>query len=221
MKLVEKEDAYFIENFFSFSLAGFTKSSLKGRDPEKEVKNVLSFLKEFKVSFLNQRHSFKINFIEKEGIYEGDGLFTKKENLVLIVKSADCLPVLLEDEEKKIIGALHLGWRSLKEGILKNINFSLSSFKVFVGVGLRKCCYRVGEEFLNYPYLKDFVLRKKDNFYFDVIAFLKNFLFEKGLKEKNFFDLNLCSFCGEFFSYRRTRTFFRTLTFIMKNERDN
>ena len=216
MRLIEKENTYLIENFFSSSLAGFTKPSLKGQDVEKDMRESLSFLKEFKVSFLNQRHSSQINFIEEEGIYEGDGLFTRKEKLVLVIKTADCLPVLFEDEKEKIIGALHLGWRSLKEGILENINFPLSSFKVFVGVGLRKCCYRVGKEFLSYSYLKDFVLRKRDGFYFDVIAFLKNSLFKKGLKEENFFDLNFCSLCKNFFSYRRTRTIFRTLTFVMK-----
>jgi hypothetical protein len=216
MKLKNEKYAYLF-NLSSSTIAGFTKNILKGELPQ-DIKKALSFLeKDLGVCFLNQLHSSKVNFVEKEGLYSGDGLFTKVENLVLVVKTADCLPIFFASRYGWI-GIVHMGWQGAKEGILDNINFDLSSFKVVVGVGLRLCCYKVGEEFLRYNMLKDFIRRKTDGFYFDSISFIKEKLYKKGLKKDNFFDLGICSLCSkeEFFSYRRQPTSFRTLSFVFK-----
>ena len=218
MKLTEHEHCFLIKDFFiSGVIAGFTKDNLDGNLPQ-DIYKALSFAnQEFKLASLKQIHSSIINLVEDEGLFEGDALFTKADKLVLVVKTADCLPLFFESQKQGVIGVVHMGWRPAQEGILDKINYDLSSFKVVAGVGLRKCCYQVGDEFLEFPNFKPFLDKKEGGFYFDSIRFVKESLMKKDLQEENFSDLNICSLsCPDFFSYRRNKTSKRTLSFIVK-----
>jgi YfiH family protein len=219
VKLIEKEHCYIIDEVFpSNIIAGFTKPTVGGNLPQ-DINTSLSYLGwQFQISYLNQIHSSKVNCIENSGIYEGDALFSKKDDFVLIVKTADCLPIFFHSVELNMIGIVHMGWRGAKVGILGNINEDISSFKIVAGVGLRKCCYEVGEEFLNYPQFVDFLNRKNNKLYFDVVGFTKEQLRKKELREDNFFDLGICSFCSGYklFSCRNDALSSRTLSFILK-----
>ena len=174
----------------------------------------------FGISYMKQVHGADIKFIDKPGEYACDGIFTACDNMALVVKTADCMPILFHSEKEGLSGALHMGWRSAKDGILDNIAFDLSSFTVVAGVGMRRCCYRVGEEFLGHVRLKPFVNKKGDSYYFDPAGFLRHSLIRKGMKEENFIDHNTCSHCSEggFFSHRKTATKNRTLSFVIKTD---
>lgn len=218
MRLAEYENYILIEDFFSPPIiAGFTKPTLKGVLPD-DIYKVLAFLdKEISVSFLNQLHSARIHYLERPGVYDGDALFSQLKNNVLVVKTADCLPLFFSSSKLGVIGLVHMGWRSAKEKILENIKFDLSSFRTALGVGLRKCCYRVSDEFLSLPNLSSFLEERNGGLYFDPVSFTREGLAKKNLKEE-VFDINICSFCSnkDFFSYRRDKTDSRTLSFILK-----
>ncbi len=221
MNLIEKEHCYLIEDVFSRNvIAGFSKDNIPGDSPG-DIKKTLSFFgKNIKYAYLDQTHSSRVNQIEKEGSYEGDAFFTRQSNLVLVVRTADCLPLFVCSENAGIIGMVHMGWRSAKDGILDNIPFGLAAFKVLAGIGLRKCCYQVGREFLDYSRLSKYVIKDGNSFRFDPVRFAKDNMLKRGVKENNYFNLDICSFCSRqiFFSYRRTKTFLRTLSFIFRVE---
>jgi hypothetical protein len=44
-------------------------------------------------------------------ILQGDAFVTASKNVVCFVRTADCVPILLCDPEKKVVGAVHAGWR--------------------------------------------------------------------------------------------------------------
>ncbi|UCC95509.1 MAG: polyphenol oxidase family protein [Candidatus Omnitrophota bacterium] len=231
MRLIEHKCCYILEDIFPPPLlAGFTKKDVEGKLPT-DIQKVLPFLKrDCKISYLTQPHSPQINFVTKEGVYEGDGLFTKKDSLVLVVRTADCLPLFFYSREAKLIGIVHMGWRSAREGILDRIGgvmrlacsekmeSNLRSFKVIAGIGLRECCYEVGEEFLDFPNLAPYISERKGQLYFNPIGFARDALIRGGLRKDNFFDVNICSFCSKkkFYSFRRAKTTLRTLSFIVK-----
>lgn len=220
MKLIEKEYGYLIDGVFPSSvMAGFTKTNIEGNLPQ-DIKKSFSFYKQsgLEISYLNQQHSHRVNFIEQPGVYQGDALFTKKSNSVLMVRTADCLPIFFYSQDKDIVGIAHMGWRGAVNGILNNIDSDLSSYQIAAGVGLRKCCYEVGEEFLNYLSAARFVDKREGRLYFDPIEFAKNSLSKLGMVNCGFFDLNICSFCSRdnFFSYRKTAASSRTVSFIFK-----
>lgn len=219
MKLVEHEHWILIDNFFpSNIIAGFTKSNLDGNLPGDIYIAVSSLSEDFRVRHMRQSHSNQVNCLEGLEVSDSDGLFTKESQEAVVVKSADCLPICFSSQELGVIGVVHMGWRSAAKGILDNVSYDLKSFKVVLGVGLRRCCYRVGKEFLGYPRLTKYLEQKQEQFYFNPIRFAKEELFKKGLKSENLHDLGLCSFCSEVpvFSYRRTNTDSRTLSFILR-----
>ena len=219
MKLIEKENCFLIENFFeSNTIAGFTKPVLPGNVLQDIPKVFEPSPKKLKIAFLKQVHSPKIHSIEKEGCFEGDGLITKEINLICVVRTADCMPVFLSSKKLGVIGVVHMGWRGAKKGILDNIKYDLKSFKAIAGLGMRRCCYRVGKEFLEYPGFRPFLKKSGDDLYFNPIGFLEKHLISHGLNRDNFFDLGMCSFCSKenFFSFRRDSADNRTLSFIAR-----
>jgi YfiH family protein len=49
---------------------------------------------------------------------EADGVYTERPGVVVAVKTADCLPLLLADEQRRLVVAVHAGWRGLTAGIV-------------------------------------------------------------------------------------------------------
>ena len=221
MKLIEKENYFLIENFFESNIiAGFTKPVLPGNVLEDIPQVFEPSSKKFKIAFLKQIHSSEIHSIEKEGCLEGDGLITKKNNLICVVRTADCMPIFLSSKKLGVIGVVHMGWRGAKKGILDNIKYDLKTFKAIAGLGMRRCCYNVGKEFLEYPEFGPFLKKTGNDLYFNPIDFIKKHLIAYGLNRENFFDLKVCSHCSKekFFSFRRDSTDNRTLSFIAKTK---
>jgi len=220
MKLIEKDDFYLIKDFFpSDIVAGFTKTTLLGRDVMGDMRK--AFVEsgiDFGIAFMRQLHSGNVHFIDEQGVYEGDALFTKRSGLVLVVKTADCLPLFLYDDKNDVAGVVHLGWRSAKEGILDNLNIDFGHSRAVAGAALRKCCFKVTDEFLEHDNLMPFVRRRNGNLYYDAVAFAKSILIDKGLKNIRFRDLDMCTLCDSrnLFSYRRDKTKKRMLSFILK-----
>lgn len=223
MNITEKENSFIISRTAGDTfIMGFTKPVLKG-DPAREAPKALSFLeKGFGTGYMKQVHGPDILLIDGPGQYTCDGIFTRKEDIALIVKTADCMPLLFSSEREGVAGVVHMGWRSANAGILDNIPFDLSSFTVAMGVGMRKCCYRVGEEFLAYRQLMGSLEKRDGGYYFDPVGFAVAGLIKKGMKASSFFDYNVCSCCSKagFYSHRRDATDNRTMSFVMIHKRE-
>jgi polyphenol oxidase len=84
----------------------------------------------------------------------GDGLISNTPGLLLAIKTADCVPVLLVDIERRVVGAFHAGWRGTVARIAeKGIGEMRRQFgsvprdlRAAIGPSIRRCCYRVGPE---------------------------------------------------------------------------
>jgi polyphenol oxidase len=70
--------------------------------------------------WLNQTHSIEVvNAANTDCVPNADASFTTQKNVVCVVMTADCLPVLLCDKAAKIVVAVHAGWRGLCDGALE------------------------------------------------------------------------------------------------------
>ena len=51
--------------------------------------------------------------VEEGDAFEGgwDALVTDQPGLMVTVRTADCVPVLLYDPERRVVAAIHAGWR--------------------------------------------------------------------------------------------------------------
>jgi YfiH family protein len=85
---------------------------------------------------------------------KGDALATKRKGLLLGVRTADCSPVLVVDPKKRVVAAIHAGWRgTLARIVAKTIGQMQMEFGsqpkdllAAVGPTIGGCCYEVGTE---------------------------------------------------------------------------
>ena len=83
-----------------------------------------------------------------------DGLITDRPDLTLGVYIADCVPVLLADPVKKVVAAIHSGWRGTALGIGKKAvdlmeqKFGCQREDLYAAIGPSVCknCYEVSED---------------------------------------------------------------------------
>ena len=106
---------------------------------------------------VKQVHSNRI-WVEaevREGtVPEADGIVTNRPGILLGVLTADCVPVLIADPVKRVVGAFHAGWRGTM-GRIVEVGVSTMSGRygsnpgdllAAIGIAIGPCCYVVGED---------------------------------------------------------------------------
>jgi YfiH family protein len=139
---------------------------------------------------------------------EGDAVLDNTPGHLAGVKTADCLPILLVDEEHRAVAAVHAGWRGTVSGIVRA---ALSKMReefgtlpghvhAAIGPGIGKCCYEVGPEVAAQF---GFTERAK----IDLAEANRRLLLEAGVPAGQIHAAELCTMCGveDFHSYRRDK----------------
>lgn len=199
----------------SFNLATHVndehKSVMKNRQ---KLQSVLQLPSE--PFWLDQQHTNKaIAFSEGGATPIADAAWTQTPGQVLTVMTADCLPILMVNEEETLVAAIHAGWRGLADGIIENTLAQLpvvaSSLKAWIGPAISQQFFEVGGEVLDTfvekrVHLIDcFSQSEKDaTKYFADLPSLADFILrEAGVKQA--FLSGLCSYEQDelFYSYRR------------------
>ncbi|MBX2849404.1 MAG: peptidoglycan editing factor PgeF [Acidiferrobacterales bacterium] len=113
-----------------------------GDEPERVWDNRIQLVNELSLSqqplWLEQTHSTKlVKFRESETPVAADASYTTESNEVCAVMTADCLPLLLTDNEGTQVAAVHAGWRGLAEGIIEQsvASFSLPNNRLLAWTG--------------------------------------------------------------------------------------
>ncbi|MGB7295240.1 MAG: peptidoglycan editing factor PgeF [Candidatus Aminicenantales bacterium] len=173
--------------------------------------------------FLKQIHSDVVHFIAEtpqQGL-RGDALVTRLPGLLLVIKTADCLPVLLVDVKTRVIAAVHCGWKGTRLRVLeKTIRGMLERYSVEPGsllAALGPCigagCYEVGEDVRDLYAAGGFpgslfnpIPGRPGKHLFDIRAAARLQLFGLGIKAKNIFAVDVCTHCDPAYpSYRRDK----------------
>jgi YfiH family protein len=170
---------------------------------------------------LRQFHTNKIQIVNAPWpIYKepvGDGLITTQSNLILAIQTADCVPVLFADPEKKIIAAVHAGWRGARAGIIENtiakfisLGASPPSLLAAIGPCIHQDNYEVSQDFYDH-FLKETDSNERFfrqsqfsyKYYFDLPGYITSKLNKLGVTTINY-NLDTYSNPTSFFSYRRS-----------------
>ena len=101
--------------------------------------------------FMNASPSDKI-----ETLYGVDASITHLKNIFICATTADCVPILLYDKKKKIIAAIHAGWKGIVDGIIYNTitkmreryNCNPSHIVAAIGPSISQKNYEVGDELI-------------------------------------------------------------------------
>ena len=109
---------------------------------------------------LRQIHSDIIHVVgsadvpQGEQAPKGDALLTCEPGVLLVVQTADCIPILLADTKHRAVAAIHSGWRGTAQRIAeKTLGRMQMEFRTrpqdvsaALGPGIGGCCYQVGHE---------------------------------------------------------------------------
>ncbi len=111
---------------------------------------------EMDLTALRQIHSDVIHLVEKslDTALHGDALITNAPGILLGVQTADCVPVLLADTRRRVVAAIHAGWRGTLARIAAktlgrmHMEFGTRPADVVAAIGpaIHRCCYEVGPE---------------------------------------------------------------------------
>lgn len=88
-----------------------------------------------------------VSALEVTELTEADAVFTNEAGRAVGVRTADCLPVLLEDRRTGVVAAVHAGWRGVIAEIVARAIEAMGAqpSTVFAGIGpcIQKCCFEV------------------------------------------------------------------------------
>jgi YfiH family protein len=206
---------------------GFTTAIMGDIRKEENLRKLIKTLGEKKNNFvqMNQEHGNRIVWVDNKdsgNTVDGtDALITHEKNLVLLVKTADCLPILLSDNNNNVIGVIHAGWRGLySQIILMTINAMLdkgskqNSINVVIGPCIKSCCYKIdnklksqfNEKFSDIYDTSDYIFLKDKVMYMDILKLAKMQLIHAGVKPSRINELDICTMDDtRFYSHRRQK----------------
>ena len=210
-----KTEAKNIICFTSLKPLSFKEEKFKINYPK-----LLKFLKTVpkKNCYAKQVHGRRVlwadNFRDGEP-RQADGFVSGEKKSMLLIFTADCLPVFIYDKAKGHTAIIHCGWKSTYKGIvesavgkLKKKGSKPGNLKVILGPGIRECCYEVSPSYVRRfakKHGKTGVYKRKEKQYFSLPDIVKQQLKKMGIPAKNIEDTRECTCCrpGKYYSYRR------------------
>jgi YfiH family protein len=112
---------------------------------------------------MRQLHSETVHRLDgvPAGKLEGDALMTNIPGLLLVIRTADCLPVFLVDLKNRAVAAVHCGWRGTQKRILERAAQAMQQaygsdpddLLAALGPCIGPACYEVGPE-VRAPFLR-------------------------------------------------------------------
>jgi len=153
----------------------------------------------------------------KNSIPEGDAVVTNMQNILIGITTADCVPILFADQNKKIIAATHAGWQGALGEVLKNtiqamekLGSNRDNIIAIIGPCIRQQSYEVAVSFKNNFLEQDqhntkfFINSTKPNHYmFDLAGYVRKKLENSNILNINDVNLDTYTEADLFFSYRR------------------
>lgn len=217
-------------------VAGFTLKDYKGTDLEKEIPQLASdlgiVLKD--AVYLNQVHEDTVivfdgtNGVELDQSiihsFAGDAIVTARKGTLIIVRTADCIPICLYDNQNHVSALVHAGWRSANMNILsKTIDSMKRDFMsqtediiMVLGPGLQKNSFEVQEDFFDNFNLCPYIEKIDTKLCLDLSMFLQDEAISNGILEHNIVNSGICSYENNdlLYSYRRGDKENRTISFM-------
>ena len=173
------------------------------------------------IFLIKQIHSNKFVYLDnntkiKSRSVNADAIITEKKKFPIAILTADCAPVLIFDKKRKMIAAIHAGWRGAYRGIIKKVikfMFSKGCQKENMTVAIGPCIsiksYEVKKQFKDRFIKKDkknikFFKNKKNKIFFDLPNYTKKQVKLNQIKNINLLNIDTFNKRNNFFSARRS-----------------
>lgn len=179
---------------------------------------------------LTQIHSTITNIVDNNYINktEGDALITNKVNTPLVIKTADCIPILLYDKENKVAAVIHSGWKgTLNNIVINTLNIMIDKYNskkenisAYLYPSIRKCHFEVESDVYNMfkqkiTNIDKYSTKKGIKYYIDLQQIVIDNLKDNNIT--NIYDSNICTYCHHdiYHSYRYNHTDNRNYLLVM------
>ena len=150
-------------------------------------------------------------------LYGIDAIVTTLPRVCIGVSTADCVPVLLYDEDKSVVAAIHAGWRGTVQRIVeKTINYMTTelstlpvSIKAVIAPSISVDAFEIGDEvyekFNAEGFDMDKIATRRDKWHIDLWEANRIQLINCGVDLENIHLSGICTYTNhqEFFSARR------------------
>ncbi len=155
---------------------------------------------------------------------ESDYLITDLKNTGIGILTADCLPIIIVDNN--LIAIIHAGWRGAVNGIIescvnsliKNFGSKPEQLKAYLGPCAKACCYEVQQDFVsNLPEkYKNNLINRDNKIYFDLPELAQIKLIKLGVKQQNInLENSICTICNpRFCSHRNHKNSRRQISLV-------
>lgn len=180
-----------------------------------------------------QIHSTRLRYTAKqdggEGVTRpagesGDGFFTDQPGVLLMVRVADCVPILFSarrPDGSPLVAAVHAGWRGTVAGIapraveaLLKMGADPKTVRAAIGQCIHDCCFEVKEDFCSAvtdacgeTFARRHIKRRGEKLFADIVGMNAELLRAAGLTDDRIDISPLCTACAPelFHSHRATK----------------
>jgi YfiH family protein len=151
-----------------------------------------------------------------------DAVISKTENVLAVIKTADCVPILIGDPKTGAFAAVHAGWRGTLASVATQALERMSALygtraqevRVAIGPAAGACCYEVGTEVIDafrkhFPDSNELFTPTRDGHArVDLLKANRDQLVSLGVDADRIHTSPLCTMCRTdlFFSYRREKS---------------
>jgi YfiH family protein len=180
--------------------------------------------------WLNQVHGNRAVRLDSEefdiGKPDADAVVADEPGSICVVRTADCLPVLLTARDGSEIAAIHVGWRGLAAGVieetLKCMRTPANQQMAWLGPAISQSAFEVGDEvrqaFVEVSAAAEaaFEPNRRGRWQADLYRLARQRLAGAGLDAV--YGGGLCTFedSSRFYSYRRDKDKGRMVSFVYR-----
>jgi hypothetical protein len=144
-----------------------------------------------------------------------DGSYTRQENIVCAVMTADCMPVLMAHDAGEVLGIAHAGWRGLCAGVIEAAVAAMGvpggRILAWLGPAIGPADYEVGDEVRAAFVDRDaraaiaFQPGRRGHWQLDLYAVARQRLASSGVARVSGGGLSTAADARRFFSHRRDK----------------
>ena len=173
------------------------------------------------IFLVKQIHGNKFVFLSenakiKNRSISADAIITEKKKFPIAILTADCVPILLFDKKRKIIAAIHAGWRGALKGVVSIVikfmlkkGCSRKEITAAIGPSITQKNYNVKTDFRNKflkKHKKNKIFFKYSNklIYFDLPNYIKSQLKFNKINKIDTINIDTYDEKNNFFSARRS-----------------
>ena len=155
---------------------------------------------------------------------EYDAMITDAPDIILGIRTADCIPIFVVDQKKSVIAAIHAGRQGtalhITTKVLKKIKEEFGCLPeellIALGPSIGPCCYEIDEKVFQPEWEPFSISTGRGKWMVDIAGINMSQMRDEGIKEEQIFLVDLCTSCHTdlFFSYRKEGRTGRQLSFI-------